>query len=367
MKKTLVYLNPDCYTDTDLTVLKHLTNDFRVVWYYIHEAKKTNKLTIGDAEQYAHQNGIELHIVDPKVRKRSIKNLWFYWNIANDINKIHPDVVFHCERNPYWAIAIKMRLICSKVILGVHDAKTHSYSFSISMFLEKITKDLVLKVHKYFVTFSEGQKELFKKEYGRDSYMVGMSYKYFGDSILKRDNIGNGVKLLFFGSINKYKGLDLLISALEQLRSEGICNISLTIAGKGIFWSTCEQLIIIPEMYNLKIRFVDNAEIPDLMSSHHFLVLPYRDATQSGPLATAVAYELPVIAPNFGCFTETYSSESAILYTQGHIKEALIEVSNMSNDKYDAMRTACKKLKDAYSEEAIAKNYIKCFYDILKL
>ena len=45
MKKTLVYLNPDCFTDTDLTVLKHLTNDFRVVWYYIHESKKINKIT----------------------------------------------------------------------------------------------------------------------------------------------------------------------------------------------------------------------------------------------------------------------------------------------------------------------------------
>lgn len=367
MKKTLVYLNPDCFTDTDLTVLKHLTNDFRVVWFYIHESKKVNKITIENAEKYAYKNGIELHIVDPKVRKRSIKNLWFYWNIANDINRIHPDIVFHCERNPYWAIAIKLRLKCRKVILGVHDAKSHSSSFSISMFLEKITKDLVLKVHKFFVTFSKGQKDLFKKEYGRDSYMVGMSYKFFGDSRLKRDNIGNGVKLLFFGSINKYKGLDLLISALEQLRSEGVCNISLTIAGKGDFEKTCEQLIKTPEMYNLQIRFVDNAEIPDLMSSHHFLVLPYRDATQSGPLATAVAYELPVIAPNFGCFMETYSNESAILYNPGHIKEALIEISNMSNNEYEAKRSVCKKLKEAYSEEAIAKNYIKCFYDILEL
>ena len=365
MKKTLVYLNPDCFTDTDLTVLKHLTNDFRVVWYYIHESKKTtNKLTIEDAEQYAHQNGIELNIVDPKVRNRSVKNLWFYLRIAKEINKIHPDVVFHCERNPYWAIAIKIRLKCRKVILGVHDAKSHSYSFSISMLLERLTRDFVLYEHKYFVTFSEGQKELFKREYARDSYMVGMSYKYFGDSKLKRDNIGNGVKLLFFGSINKYKGLDLLISALEQLKSEGICNISLTIAGKGIFWSTCEQLIKTPEMYNLQIRFIDNGEIPDLMSSHHFLVLPYRDATQSGPLATAVAYELPVIAPNFGCFKETYSSKSALLYEQGYIKEALSEVSNMTGDKYEDMRNACKMLKDAYSEEEIAKNYIKCFNGI---
>ena len=80
----------------------------------------------------------------------------------------------------------------------------------------------------------------------------------------------------------------------------------------------------------------------NLMASHHFLVLPYRDATQSGPLATAVAYELPVIAPDFGCFTETYTKDSAILYTQGHLEDALREVSKMSGDTYASMKAACR-------------------------
>ena len=59
------------------------------------------------------------------------------------------------------------------------------------------------------------------------------------------------------------------------------------------------------------------------MSSHHFLALPYRDATQSGPLATAIAYELPILAPRFGYFMETYTDDSAILYKHGDIENAL--------------------------------------------
>lgn len=363
--KKIVYLNPDCFTDTDLTVLKHLAKQFDVVWYYIHESAKDNKLTEKEAEEYACTYGIKLKVVDPKVRNRSLKNIKFFFNIAAEINKINPDLVFHCERSPYWAFAIKLKLRCKNVILGIHDAKSHSYSLSVSKFLELATKDYTLHVHKYFATFSSGQKELFKKEYHKDSYMVGMSCKYFGDSSLIREDISKGVKLLFFGSINKYKGLDLLISALEQLRSEGIENITLTIAGRGSYWDVCKQLIKTQEMYNLQIRFVDNAEIPDLMSSHHFLVLPYRDATQSGPLATSVAYELPVIAPNFGCFSDTYSNESAFLYEPGNLMEALRKVSRMSEDQYEEMVKCCKDVKLRNSEEAIAENYVQYFNNVI--
>lgn len=367
MKKTLVYLNPDCFTDTDLTVLKYLTADYRVVWYYIHESLKvSSKITVEQAEEYAKKYGIELHVIDPKLRYRNPKNLMFYFKVAKEINKIKPDIVFHCNRDPYWSIAIKIALKCKNVILGVHDVKSHSYKITLSRLLETYSKGLSLKVHRQYVTFSKGQQSLFKEVYGKESVMVGMSCKDFGTSELCAPKIPNGIKLLFFGSINEYKGLDLLITALENLRTKGIDNISLTIAGKGDSWTKCQSLIRTKEMYNLQIRFIDNSEIPDLMCSHHFLVLPYRDATQSGPLATAVAYELPVIAPNFGCFSETYSNKSAILYQQGQLEDALNRVSLLSSGEYDKMKEACKIVKEENSEESISKNYIQYFNSLIK-
>lgn len=367
MKRTIVYLNPDCFTDTDLTVLKHLAKEYRVVWYYIHESiKSTSKITVAEASAYASVNGIELRAVDPKVRNRSPKNLLFYCKIAREINEVNPDIVFHCLRDPYWNLVVKYVLKCKNVVLGVHDVQTHSYKMTASRFLEKYSKGLSINVHKHFVTFSANQQKLFKEVYGKDSCMVGMSCKDFGKSDLQAPSVSNGIKLLFFGSINEYKGLDLLISALENLWAKGVENISLTIAGRGKSWEKCKFLIKTREIYNLQVRFIDNGEIPDLMSSHHFLVLPYRDATQSGPLATAVAYELPVIAPNFGCFAETYSNASAILYPQGHLEEALMKVSRLSVGDYESLKQSCHKVKEANSEEHIAENYIKYFNQLMK-
>lgn len=366
MKRTIVYLNPDCFVDTDLTVLKHLTKEFHVVWFYIHESKKANnKLAVEDAVKYANENDIELRIKDPLVRHRNPKNLLFYLKIAKEINQISPDLVYSCILDPYWSIALKIVLKCENKVLGVHDAQSHSYKMTVSRFLETKSRGLAFKVNRNFVTFSVGQQKLFKQIYGKDSYLVGMSCKDFGKSSLKLSSISEDVKLLFFGSINEYKGLDLLISALEKLRNQGVCNITLTIAGRGDSWNDCKSLIKTKEMYHLQVCFIDNNEIPDLMSSHHFLALPYRDATQSGPLATAVAYELPVIAPDFGCFSETYSPDSAILYPQGHLEEALVKVSKLTENDYASMKEACKKVKEANSEEQIAKNYIDCFNKLI--
>ena len=303
--------------------------------------------------------------MDPLRHNSNPKNLLLYINIAKEINTFNPDIVYHSNRDPYWCLAIKWVLKCKHVLLGVHDVKSHSYNLTKSRLLDKYSKGFSLKVHKHFVTFSTNQHDLLLEAYGKESCMVGMSYKDFGKSEKQVPPIVDGVKLLFFGSINTYKGLDILIESLEKLRTEGICNITLTIAGKGQAWPICKALIKTKEMYDLQVRFVDNSEIPDLMSTHHFLILPYRDATQSGPLATAVAYEVPIIAPAFGCFIETYDNESAFLYPQGSLEETLRSVASISPTEYDLKKAACAKIKMANSEECIAANYKRFFNSFL--
>lgn len=193
-----------------------------------------------------------------------------------------------------------------------------------------------------------------------------MSYKDFGNSNINLEPISNGVKLLFFGRIDSYKGLDILIHNLEILYRENIQNIQLTIAGRGPFWDKCSPLIKTNKLYNLKIRFIDNKEIPDLMCQHHFLVLPYRDATQSGPVMIAVRYNMPIIAPNWGCFSEIYTSESALLYESNDLIGALKRCSIMTNDEYQKMKINCINNKENYSEEKIVSNYVSFTENLLK-
>ena len=365
MKRKIVYLNPDAFTDTDLSVLKELSKSYHVTWFYIYESKKNVRLTLEDANSYAQKYNIELRVKDPLVRRRDIRNFKFYYQITKEINSINPDLVYHCERNPYWAICICLFMKCKNVVLGIHDASVHTFNFSFGLLLAILFKDLTFKFHKNFITFSPNQQKYLREYYKLESYLVGMSCKDFGVSYQTPEPINKGIKLLFFGSINIYKGLDLLIVALENLRKKGVTNISLTIAGNGSCWQEYSTLIKTPELYNLQIRFIKNSEIPDLMASHHFLVLPYRNATQSGPLFTAINYELPIIAPNFGCFQETYNNNSAILYEPNELEKALYDLHNLTQTQFNEMKDSCKILKYNFSEEIIAQKYIYVFNTII--
>lgn len=367
VKPVLIYLNHDSFSQVDDTVLHHLVNDFRVIWFYYYESRSSKSMRMNpkSAKEYADKYGFELEIVDPKVRRMDIRNLRFFNQLAKKINSYNPDIVFSCNNFPFWALCYH-KLKCKNKVLGVHDVSMHSYKFSVANFIVGWSKKINMKRTQYIFTFSPNQHALLKQSYGKESKMVGMSYKDFGQSILTPGNIEEGVKLLFFGKIHPYKGLDLLITVIEKLRKSGVKNLYLTIAGNGPAWSDCKELIETEQIYNLQVRFINDSEIPDLMSSHHFLVLPYRNSTQSGPLVAALAYGLPVIAPNYGCFSDTYTKESAILYNEGKLENALLEASKLSAKQYSGMRQATETLKQSYSEETIAENYIKAFKQILQ-
>lgn len=367
MKPTLVYINPDYYTQVDDTVLRYLTTDFKVVWIYLYEQFNAGSMRYGEkyVNEYGDKYGITTHVFYIKHKGRNPKSYLFYKDIANLINSYNPAVIYHCIRNPYWGLAIKTTIKCNNVVMGIHDAQAHSYSLSVTSILDRLFRDFILKCQNNFVTFSPNQHDLFFANYQKQSAMVGMSCKDFGSSSLSAPTIEEKVKFLFFGSINLYKGLDLLIAAIEQLYSEGHSNMLLTIAGKGNFWEECKKLIKTDALYKLQVRFIENSEIPDLMSTNHFLVLPYRNATQSGPLVAAVAYELPIIAPDYGCFRETYNDSSAILYNAGNLKDALLRACTMSQNEYYKMKYECSIIKEANSEERIADNYIKYFKSLI--
>ena len=364
-KPILVYHNPDCYSDTDVTVLRHLTNDFNVVWFYEYHSLLSDRMRFNPiiAKQYADEFDITLEIIDSKMRQRNPRNFIYYRSVAKRINSYNPDIVYSCDYF-FWTLCRSLLKTNNKVY-GIHDAERHSSGLSIiASLIEKSAYRCIRKMD-FFFTFSSNQHDLFLKKFGKESYMVGMSYKDFGVSQQLLPSISEGVNLLFFGTISKYKGLDLLIEAIESLNDEGVTNLKVTIAGQGEYWNFCKSLIKSRDIYNLQIRFIENKEIPDLMCSHHFIVLPYRDATQSGPLVTALGYSLPVIAPDFGCFKEILNKESAIIYPQGNLKQALRRVSEITQDDYDIFKNKMNSLRDNYSEDRIANNYIHSFYSVI--
>jgi glycosyltransferase involved in cell wall biosynthesis len=111
---------------------------------------------------------------------------------------------------------------------------------------------------------------------------------------------GGPLRLLFFGRLLPYKGLDLLADTIAAL---GPANIELRVAGEGDNTPELARLAGLPGT-TVENRWVPEGEIGALLAWADALVLPYREASQSGVAATALAAGRYVIATNVGGIPE---------------------------------------------------------------
>ncbi len=119
--------------------------------------------------------------------------------------------------------------------------------------------------------------------------------------------VDHGMRLLFFGFIRPYKGLDVALDALAVLRDRGVRH-RLTVVGEP--WDSSESWADrvaergLEEQVELRLGYAADAEISDLLAKHHAALLPYRSATQSGIAPIALAAGRPVIATAVGGLTD---------------------------------------------------------------
>lgn len=361
MKKSIAYINPDCYIHVDLTVLANLAQEFDILWIPIL-SEGFSEYSEDYLRGYAREAGIKICIMRNTFRMRSPRNLPWYLSLVRQINQGNVDLVFCAHNNPYWFLA--SFLLKAPLVYGIHDFNQHS-NFNQGRLLHAATQ-LGIRRCNYFIFYSKQQLHRFQDSFPRKKAVnVGMVALDYGESTQVPPPIQDGIKLLFFGRIDSYKGLDLLISEIETLTTDGISNLTLTIRGRGSFWKKCESLIVHRDRFDIQIRFIGSEEIPDLFSTHHFLVLPYRDTTQSGPMMIAIRYGLPVIAPEHPAFLEYCTKTNAILYEPQNLSNALCTCSHLSQSEYDSIVSEWIRVRSACTPAIVSSRYTAFFNKIL--
>lgn len=362
MKKKLAYVNEDSFIHVDMSILAGLAREYDVLWIPII-TKGFADYTDVFLQDFADCWGISLRIERTSNRLRSLSNISFYARIARQINCERADLMFTAINNPYWAVISAFKL-SMPIVQGFHDFCQHS-GFNQKVALH-LSANLISHLQKHFIFYSRSQLSLFNKKYPKkNAGYVGMTGLNYGNSNVTPPPISNGIRLLFFGRIDSYKGLDQLINSMESLYLKGARKIILTIRGRGSFWETCEPLMRHMELYDVDIRFVESAEIPDLFCSHHFLVLPYRDVTQSGPMMVALHYGLPVIAPAFPAFKEYCDQENSLLYQDGELMSALERSISISEEEYAALKNKWNAVSAKCTPSVIVQNYISFFSNLI--
>lgn len=119
------------------------------------------------------------------------------------------------------------------------------------------------------------------------------------------DEVPASCRLLFFGIVRPYKGLDVLLRAMAR----GPENVTLTVAGE--FWGKAEAATraLIEELgltarVRLRPGYVPADEIPARFGAADALVLPYRSATSSQNAWLAFEYGKPVVVTRAGTLAD---------------------------------------------------------------
>jgi glycosyltransferase involved in cell wall biosynthesis len=132
-------------------------------------------------------------------------------------------------------------------------------------------------------------------------------------------NIGEAERIiLFFGFIRKYKGLDVLLSAMAEPVMK-ISGIRLLIAGE--FYEDSDPYLKLIEKLKignqliLKTDFIPDGEVKYYLCAADAVIQPYRHATQSGVTPLAYHFEKPMIVTDVGSFAEHVLHEQTGLVT----------------------------------------------------
>ena len=170
--------------------------------------------------------------------------------------------------------------------------------------------------------------------------------------------------VLFFGLIKPYKGLDVLLRAMSLVKSR-IPDIRLLIAGE-VYGSSAGYDDLIrslgsQETVEKHFRFISESEIASFFRRSDVCVLPYKAASQSGVIATAYSFRLPVIASSVGGLSEYIDAGKTGLLVAPNNPEALAEsiVRYFQSGLKEPMSAEIPAFCNRYSWKGLAELILK--------
>lgn len=190
-----------------------------------------------------------------------------------------------------------------RMLLTVHDPFPHTAHDS---FIVRLRRKMAFWLIPRLIILNKAQREDFIIFYHIDPRRIIDSqlscYTYL--QCVKPDTAAAPTSryLLFAGRISPYKGLDYLLPAMEKIHAE-LPDCKLIVAGGGKYHFDIAKYQA-ADYIDIRNRYIPDEELVALISNCAFMVCPYTDATQSGVIMSAYAFNKPVIASNVGGLPE---------------------------------------------------------------
>ncbi len=164
-------------------------------------------------------------------------------------------------------------------------------------------------------------------------------------------------RLLYFGIIRPFKGVEDLLDAFGLLSAEEAAAFTLTVVGETWEgWTKPAELIAAHphrDLITFVNRYVDDDEVTGFFAAADGVVLPYHRSSSSGPLLMAIGNGLPVIVTSVGGLVEAAGAYEGAIFVPPHdpqaIREALPRLAGLRGTRYETTAT-WEDTGDRYAE-----------------
>jgi glycosyltransferase involved in cell wall biosynthesis len=233
----------------------------------------------------------------------------FTWlSAARDIQAWQPDLLIVSYWIPFLAPAlgyIMRKLKSTKRLFLIHNLDFHEKWLG----ADKLTR-YALQAADYYVTLSGTSSKaltlLLKPDPEKQSLQLFHPlYEFL--RLPEQTNHELKHKLLFFGFVKHYKGLDILFRAMPKVLQK-LPELKLVVAGdvygdKKVYLDLVNELKL-KDKVELHLRYIGEEEIEQFFEDCDVCILPYRSATQSGVALLSFSFDVTVIASRVGGMEE---------------------------------------------------------------
>ncbi|MBY3184303.1 glycosyltransferase family 4 protein [Rhizobium sp. 25PS6] len=260
--------------------------------------------------RYAHlaswiDPAVDLHLMDWP-RHRSLSNPWFLHQLTRLIRQERPNVIHLLSNSTLWLNFAAPFWRPIPIVTTVHDVEVHPGD-SDTRTLPAWAPQLMVRQSGHVVVHGEGLKRMVLERYSKSPDCVHVlshpAIHRYAELARRHQMARRGadgtLRVLLFGRIFAYKGLEHLIRA-EAMLKDLLPNLRITVAGRGDDPWIFQPLMGDAGRYDIRNRFIEDMEVAQLFLDADIVVLPYTEASQSGVLNLAAAFGKPVIVTDVG-------------------------------------------------------------------
>lgn len=280
----------------------------------------------------------------------------------------------------YCFIVPILKLRGKKIVISVHNITPHAPE-RYFVFIDSLLNRFVFWFADAFIVHNERNKKRFEELYStrnRPVHIIGVGLHepLIRNKLSRRESrrylhIPEKKKVLLnFGYIWGYKGMSVLLCALQQI-ADAVPDVLLVIAGTVTSgWKQCEDIIRekkLSPFLRTYLYYIPESEVDIFFSAADLVVLPYTPPfdTHGGVGALAVALHKPLLVSDIGGLSEYVRNRNAIV-KPGDVDDLAKKIITILQDKELLLRLEkdSQTIAEEISWDVFAQKTLQAYQDL---